>query len=108
MESSLAACFQFEMFRIWKARLRNVRVGLKNGDKKTSPSLDKVLPIEKRLCLFYIKLKKLFCAQIKAKNLKVHALAGQLRCRIRWPVLVGQSGSKSRAYFYSQSIPAKP
>ena len=27
-------------------------------DKKTPPSLDKVLPIEKRLCLFYTKLKK--------------------------------------------------
>ena len=26
-------------------------------DKNTSPALDKVLPIEKRLCLFYTKLK---------------------------------------------------
>ena len=37
-------------------------------NKKTSRSLDKVLPIEKMPYLFYIKLKKLFCAQIKAKN----------------------------------------
>ena len=29
-------------------------------DQKTSPSLDKVFPIEKRLCLFYTKLKKYF------------------------------------------------
>ena len=29
-------------------------------DKNTSHSLDKVLPIEKRLCLFYTKLKNYF------------------------------------------------
>ena len=31
----------------------------KLSDKNTLPSLDKVLPIKKWLCLFYIKLKKL-------------------------------------------------
>ena len=41
---------------------RKVRGAEKLRDKNTSPSLDKILPIEKRLVkfLFYIKLKKLF------------------------------------------------
>ena len=41
-------------------------------------SLDKVLPIEKRLCLFYIKLQKLFCVpkknRLRARSVEVPLL----------------------------------
>ena len=82
------------------------------------------------VCLFYIKLQKAFFAQI-SQNIFDRALcalafnvelpnitsATELACisvsralavmANTGPVLVGRSGSKSRAYFYSQSVPAQ-
>ena len=71
--------------------------------------------------LFYAQIKapkcasRDVCARIKDQTHElashqthnVHALAWQLWWHVRL-VLVGRSGSKSRAYFYSQSIPAAP
>ena len=47
---------------------------------KTSPSLDKVLPIGKRQCLFYIKLTKLFCAEMKAPKHCLDAVHARIKC----------------------------
>ena len=53
-------------------------------DKKTSHSLDKVLPLEKRLYLFYIKLKKtIFRSNQHKKN-----LARSVSSRYMWKSLL--------------------
>ena len=44
-------------------------------------SLDKVLPIEKRRCLFYIKLQKRFCVQ------KMFCLRAMRARRVEVPIL---------------------
>ena len=45
-------------------------------DKKTSPALDKVLPIEKRL--FILHKAQVFSAQIKAPKLALHAMRARI------------------------------
>ena len=53
-----------------QAKKRKVRGAEKLRDKKTSPSLDKILPIEKRLvkCLLHKAQKTVLCSYRGPKN----------------------------------------